>query len=187
MNHKTAPNAASTRSSAANTAQVLTAPAPGAGLRLEIQKVSCSISAAAAGADIPVICRVQNAEGSAYTYNNGTGVISAITFTKGTINSVDVGDVIADDGAATTYTKITAVNKTTGTITIASGLSATYNGGGFKIYKVVEDVIGNAAAVGEGIQMDVFLRTCLNGLAMLDIGAGGASCVTIANMPYRVI
>jgi hypothetical protein len=185
-NHKTAYNSSGTRESAANTAQTLTAPASGSNVSLHIDKVSAFIKGAAAGADIDVYCRVQCAEGSAYTYTDGTGVISAVTFTKGGINWVDVGDEVADDGAATTFQAITAVDKSAGTFTIASGQSATFNGGAFKVFKVVQAVIGSGAARGEGIEINVNMSTVKNGKAMLDIDAGGALCVTVGNMPYAV-
>jgi hypothetical protein len=184
--HKTAYNASGTHASGANAAQILTAPAE-TGSRLHVDKISAFIKAAAAGNDINVYCRIQTAEGSAYTYTTGTGVVSAITFTKGSIQTVEVGDLAVDDGTTTTYQPITAVDKDAGTFTIATGQGGTYNGGAFKIYRSVDAVIGSGAARGEGIELTVNMSTVLSGKAMLEIDAGGASCITVGNMPYRVL
>jgi hypothetical protein len=184
--NKTAYNASSTLESAANTAQILTAPAVDASSRIHVDKCSVFIKGAAAGGDIDIYCRIQTAEGTAYTYTTGTGVVSAITFTKGSIYTVDVGDLVVDDGTTTTYQPITAVSQSGGTFTIATGVEATYNGGAFKIYKSVQAVIGSGAARGDGVEFTVDMSTCPNGKALLEIDAGGASCVTVGNMPYRV-
>jgi hypothetical protein len=74
--------------------------------------------------------------GTAYTYNSTTGVISSVTFSGGrTIDAdVQVGDTLIDvsTGGKTT---ITAINTDDDEFTIASGLSADFNGGDFRIHQ----------------------------------------------------
>lgn len=186
-NHKSASNTSGTRESAANAALALITPAAGPGQRVLIDEASVSIKAAAAGADINIYCRVQSAAISAYTYTDGTGVVSAITFSVGGINDLAVGSQFADDGTPGTFYAITAIDTTAGaeTFTVASGASATLNGGAGKTFHVVQDVIGSAAARGAKVSLKVGLRSCKNGLARLDVDAGGAACVTVGTLPYR--
>lgn len=73
--------------------------------------------------------------GTAYTYNNTTGVVSSITFAASwDHDDVKVGDTFIDitgGGKAT----ITAVNTTDDEFTIAAGLSAQFDGDSFQIHQ----------------------------------------------------